>query len=101
MKHTSIIKRKEIPEFSLSGSIRIGHISTPVSYEWIPMKTEKREAIMKHFMKRTVYTAGISAAGAAAARGPTPRMCGRDADAGHVEGTECRCRRECDYGDRA
>ena len=69
MKHTSIIKRKEIPEFSLSGSIRIGHISTPVSYEWIPMKTEKREAIMKHFMKRTVYTAGISAAVAAAALG--------------------------------
>ena len=33
---------------------------------------------MKHIMKKTVYTAGISA-----------------------EGTECRSGRECNYGDRA
>ena len=54
---------------------------------------------MKHIMKKTVYTAGISAAVAAAALGLGG--CGAGTDAGHAEGTECRSGRECDYGDRA
>ena len=54
---------------------------------------------MKHIMKKTVYTAGISAAVAAAAWGWADA--GRGTDAGHAEGTECRSGRECNYGDRA
>ena len=55
---------------------------------------------MKHIMKKTVYTAGISAAW------PLQRQglggCGAGGtDAGHAEGTECRSGRECNYGDRA
>ena len=55
---------------------------------------------MKHIMKKTVYTAGISAAVAAAALG-LGGCGGRGTDAGHAEGTECRSGRECNYGDRA